>query len=63
MLTVVMVTTVDWSGVRLVAGNRLGSDCNTPVATNEVSVCEDVKEILKSYLRYFEQGLLTDCRS
>ena len=46
-----MVRTMDWNGVRLVTGNRFGSDCNAPVATDEINIIEDVKERLESFLR------------
>lgn len=46
-----MLRTVDWKGVRLMAGNRLGTDYNSPVGTDEVNASEVAKEIPESFLR------------
>lgn len=60
MGTLELERATDWSGARSVAGNRLGSDYNIQVASDEVNVRGDV---LESFPGLIEQDLKTDYQS
>lgn len=60
MGTLELERATDSSGTRSVAGNRLRSDYNIQVASDEVNVRGDV---LESFPRLIEQDLKTDYQS